>query len=191
MFERFALDVLEECTVAGATRILKISWNAAWNLMEKAVERGLKRKKPEKLKRLGIDEKSSKKGHKYFTFVYNIDKGTVEHIADDRSEQSLKSYYKSLSPEQLSSIEVVAMDRWKPYIKVTESVLGPHKIVIDPFHIMKHMNQAVNEVRKQENKELTFKGDNSLKKSKYLWLYAEERISENRRKDFSELKKES
>jgi transposase len=190
MFEQLALSVLQECTIAGAAKILRVSWGTAWNLMEKAVQRGLNRKKSEKLRYLGVDEKSNKKGHNYFTLIYNIDKGTVEHIADERSEQSLRGYYQGLSQEQRSSIEAVAMDMWKPYIKATEAMLGPHKIVIDRFHVMKHMNRAVNEVRKKESRELDVKGDNSLKRTKYLWLYAGERIPENCRESFAELKKQ-
>lgn len=80
------------------------------------------------------------------------------------------------------------MDMWDPYIRATIDALGSNKIVIDCFYVMKHMNKAVNDVRKQEVKELHTQGDHCLKGNKYMWLYGEENISEHKRIDFEVVK---
>ena len=80
LFERLAIDVLRECDVTGATRILKISWDEAWNIMERAVERGKLRKQDRVVKQIGVDEKAIAKGHNYLTLVSDIDGGTVEFV---------------------------------------------------------------------------------------------------------------
>lgn len=188
MFQQLAIDILRQCTISGAAKILRISWDQAWHIMQQAVERGLLRKSNESVRYLGVDEKAVMKGHSYFTIVYNFDKGTVEYVTDDRKTDSLKEYFDTLSKEQKAGIEAVAMDMWQPYIQATASALGEDKIVIDRFHVMKHMNKAVDEVRKQESREMNAQGDNSLKRSKYLWLYGEENIPEHRRQDFEFLK---
>jgi transposase len=73
-FERWAMDVLREAAVQGATRLLRISWDEAWHLMERAVERGQRRM----ITHLGVDENVIAKGHTYFTLVCDIKRSTVE-----------------------------------------------------------------------------------------------------------------
>lgn len=91
LFERLAIDVLRQCDVSGATRILRISWDEAWGLMERAVMRGRQRKARPVVRRIGIDEKAAAKGHRYLTLVCDLDEGTVEHIAEDRKQKRLDS----------------------------------------------------------------------------------------------------
>jgi transposase len=188
LFQQLAIDLLKQCTVSGAAKILRISWDQSWHIMDLAVKRGLLRKQNESINYIGVDEKSVLKGHSYFTIVYNFDKGTVEYVTDDRKTDSLRAYFKTLTEEQKASIKAVAMDMWHPYIQATTEALGEDKIVIDRFHVMKHMNKAVDEVRRQESKELYLKDDDTLKRTKYLWLYGQENIPEDRVEDFEALK---
>ena len=190
MFERLAIDVLQESSVAGAMRILRISWDEAWGIMERAVRRGMAAKEDRTIEYLGVDEKSVARGHTYFTVVCDLELGTVEYVADDRRQASLDGYFQGLSEEQLEGIEGIAMDMWDPYVA---SVLkhvpeGREKIVFDRYHIMKQMNDAVDSVRKGEHRELLKAGDESLKRTKYLWLYAGENLPEKHRERFEALK---
>ncbi len=191
LFERLAIDVLRECDITGATKILRISWDEAWNLMERAVERGKLRKQDRVVPRIGVDEKAIAKGHTYLTLVSDIDGGTVEHIEDDRKQSSLESYYKSLTPEQLEGLEAVAMDMWEPYLEATRAHVpgAESKIVFDRFHIMGYLGKAVDTVRKQEHRQRMKEGDETLKGSKYLWPYSKENVPEKRRREFAALQK--
>ncbi len=183
LFERLAIDVLRESDVTGATRILRLSWHEAWRLQERAVARGRRRKGPHVPARLGVDEKSVAKGHKYLTLVCDLDAGTVEHIADDHKHTSLDEYFETLSPAQRAQIQAVAMDMWDPYIRSVNTYVpnGAEKIVFDRYHIMVQMGTAVDIVRKREHRELRATDDNTLSGSKYLWLYAAEHVPEKHR----------
>jgi transposase len=191
-FERHAIDVLREADVLGAARLLRISWDEAWNLMERAVRRGQQAKKRRVIPYLGVDEKAVAKRHQYVTMVCDLDQATVEYIADDRKKTSLEAYYASLSKEQLAGIQAVAMDMWEPYISATAAQVpeGGNKIVFDRFHIMKHMNEAVDKVRKWENRLLQKEDIDLLKGSKYLWLFAEENIPETMAERFAYLREQ-
>lgn len=192
LFERLAIDVLRQCDVSGATRILRISWDEAWGLMERAVTRGRQRKARTVVRRIGVDEKAAAKGHRYLTLVCDLDEGTVEHIAEDRKQESLSSYYAGLTPEQLDGIEAVAMDMWEPYIQATRAQVpnADDKIVFDRFHVMGHISKAVDTVRKQEHRDLMASGDETLKGSKYLWLYSRENVPEGRHDEFAALRRQ-
>ena len=179
-FERHAIDVLLETDVLGGARLLKLSWHEAWHLMERAVERGQKAKKRRVIPYIGVDEKAVARRHQYVTMVCDLDRGTVEYLAENREKTSLDAYYASLSQEQLAGIQGVAMDMWEPYISSTVAHVpgGREKIVFDRFHIMQHMNGAVDTVRKQENRLLLEKDIDVLVGTKYLWLFAEENVPE-------------
>lgn len=190
LFERLAIDVLKETSITGGMRILRISWDEAWHIMERAVERG-QRAKPRRLPaELGVDEKAAAKGQKYITIVCDLQRGTVEHVSDDRKQESLDSYFTKFSEEERKGVEAVAMDMWDPYMRsVVEHVpSGKDKIVFDRFHIMNHMGEAVNDVRKREHRDLRAEGDETLTGSKYLWLYADENRPEKHKEWFNALK---
>jgi len=80
LFERLAIDVLRETDITGATRILRISWDEAWHLMERAVTRGLAAKQSRVVPHIGVDEKAAAKGQTYLTLVCDLDRATVELV---------------------------------------------------------------------------------------------------------------
>jgi transposase len=190
MFERFAIDVLLQTDITGACRILRVTWDEAWHIQERAVERGLAARKSRVLPHLGVDEKSFTKRHNFMTLVCDLDAGCVEYVGEERTTESLESYFRSLTKEQLEGIEVITTDMWNAYIRaIRENV--PHwenKLVFDRYHVMKNINHAVDLVRRKEHKELRAEGDETLARSRYLWLYAEENIPEARRAEFDELR---
>lgn len=190
-FERKAIDTLREADVLGASRLLKLSWHETWNIMARAVERGQAAKKKRVVARLGVDEKAVAKRHRYFTLVSDIDRGTVEYIAKDRKKTSLDAYYQGLTAKQRTGIQAVAMDMWEPFIESTVEHVpdGRSKIVFDRYHIMTHLSKAVDQVRKQEHRRLLAAGDDILKRTKYLWLFAEENLPERYEEWFEELKR--
>ena len=157
LMERLIIDVLRECApLSGTCRLMRINWDEALNVMDRAVRRGEARKKANPARYLGIDEKAFRKGHDYMTVVCDLLGGTVEFVAQDRKTESLEDYYRQFTAQQLERIRAVTMDMWVPYFKATiKNVPGAEgKIVHDRFHIMQHLGQAVDKVRRQENREL-------------------------------------
>jgi transposase len=180
LFERLAIDVLQECDIRGASRILRISWDEAWHLMERAVARGQRAKRPRVPTRLGVDEKAAAKGHRYLTLVCDLQHATVEYIAEDRRQASLDEYFQTLRPDQRAAIQAIAMDMWEPYVQSVLTYVpgGARKIVFDKYHIMSHLGTAVDTVRKREHRVLQATGDPVLAGSKYVWLYAGPNVPE-------------
>jgi transposase len=178
LFERLAIDVMQVTHIQAARQILRISWDEAWHILSRAVTRGLQRKEPRPIQHLGVDEKSIARGQRYFTLVCDLDHGTVEHIADGRDKRSFESYLETLTDEQLEAITAIAMDMHEAYFQAALAKVpdAERKIVFDLFHIMQHMTGAVDEVRRTEHKALAEDGDNRLSRTKYMWLYGQERV---------------
>ena len=115
LFERLAIDFLRECSVTGAAALLRITWDEAWGIKERAVQRGLARRTAEPMRYLGVDEKAITKGHRYLTIVADLIRQRVLFLNDDRETESLDTFWPTCTPAQLASIEAVAMDMWEPY----------------------------------------------------------------------------
>ncbi|MYF40417.1 MAG: ISL3 family transposase [Rhodothermaceae bacterium] len=192
-FEAMAIDWLQEASISAVARLLDLSWNAIDGIMRRAVERGLARRSEQSFTRIGVDETSYKKGHKYITVVSDSDTGTVLYAGQGRTKASLKQWYDQFSPEQLERIESVSMDMWPAYINQTKaSVPGAEeKISFDRFHVAKKIGEAVDQVRRKEHKDLMKQGNEDLKGTKYDWLTNKENMSTRQKKQFQQLKNSS
>ena len=188
--ESHVLQVARECSIKATAGLCGLSWDQSWSALKRAVSRGRSRKEHRIPSRIGVDEKSFAKGHKYETLVYDIDGKTVEFVCDKNEQASLEAYYKQFDPGQRDHVQVVTMDMWAPYIAATKAYIvnAEKKIVFDRFHIMQHVLKAVDEVRKKEHKELCEQGTDILKGTKYLWLWSKENIPIWRKDQFEELR---
>jgi len=172
LFERLAIDWLKAASQKAVAGLLDLSWDEIHGVMERAVARGLARRQAEKLTHVGVDEKAFRKGHQYFTIVNDLDRSRVLYVAEDRKQSSLDGFWPTLTPEQREGIEAFSMDMWDPYIASVRNHLrdADGKIVFDKFHIASHLGEAVDKVRRQENRILTEEGDTRLVGTKYQWL---------------------
>ena len=196
LFERFAIDVMLETSITGAAAILGITWDEAHHLMARAVERGLARRPHAVPRQLGVDEKAIAKGQRYVTMVCDLEHGHVVEVAEDRTKQSVLTCLGRFSLDELAKVESIAMDMWEPYRLAFRGLVADadEKIVFDRFHIVGHMNEAVDQVRRRENKGLRAEGDDRLVGSKHLWLFGAENFPLDRydlhtRLDFADLKR--
>jgi transposase len=134
LMERLLIDLIVQCsTITGACRIARISWDEAWRVMERAVARGRARKVAQPIPYIGVDEKAFRKGHRYHTIVCDLERSTVEFVAEERRTDSLAAYYQALTETQREGLQAVAMDMWEPYIIATREGLpdGEERIVYD------------------------------------------------------------
>jgi transposase len=179
LFECIAIDWMRVAPLASVASRLGLSWDEAAGIQERAVRRGLARRKSEPVKNLGIDETSFQRRHEYVTIVNDLDRPRVLYVADDRKQESLDPFWSTLSPEQLAAIEGIALDMWDPYLRsIHQHVPNPaKKIVFDKYHVAAHLNRSVDQVRRTENRELISLGSNVLKGTKYDWLRHPDRFT--------------
>lgn len=188
-FERFAVEVLlASASVKQACELLGIGWESAHEMMKRAVERGLERRQLDQLKHLGMDEKSFKRGQSYITLLTDLEQSRVIEVVEDRTTEAAGKLWDSLSPEQKATVEAVAVDMWAPFIQTVEQQVPDADVVHDKFHVSKYLNEAVDQVRRQEHKELRAQGDETLTGSRQLWLYNPQNFSPEQAAEFAALK---
>jgi transposase len=185
------IDTLKECDVTGCGRLMAVSWDEGWSIVERAVRRGQERKERRIPRYLGVDEKSFAKRHNYETLICDLEQGTVEHVVDERTQDSLESYYRQFTEEERRGVVAVSMDMWDPYIAATRVCIpgAEEKIVFDRYHVTRLVTGAVDKVRRQEHKKLAAQGDERLKGTRFLWLANRENVPEWREEEFAGIRK--
>jgi transposase len=166
----------------------------------KEMEEELLKEKPKNLKKLGIDEITHLKGGKnYAAVLVDIESRKPIALLEKRNKEVIAKYLTSLGSEVLNQIEEVSIDLWKPYKSIIEEMLPNAQIVADRFHVMKQINEELDNKRKAEKRRVT-KIKNSQKKkkklpglthSKYPLLKAKENLNEEEKSQIEEVKKVS
>jgi transposase len=164
-------------------------WNTVRKAVKDVVDYGLENRQLDELRSIGIDEISRKKGHIYHTQVYDLIEKRLLWSGEDRTSQTLKAFFDGLGKERCKQIEAVCCDMWAPYVDVIKERLPNALLVFDKFHIVRHLMNAVDRVRKQEARELKAEEPDLLKKTRYLWLKNPWNLNERQRLKLSELEK--
>jgi transposase len=172
LMEALVIDWLKEASIKAVARLMDLTWDQVDGIMQRAVRRGLARREALQPERIGIDETSFQKRHEYVTVVTDLDTSKVLYVADDRKKESLQGFFDELEPMDLLRLEAVSMDMWGPYISVVEENLhgAERKICFDKFHVAKYLGEAVDKVRRQEQREQLSEGDRSLVGTRSAWL---------------------
>jgi transposase len=188
LFEAFAIQVLKAVrSKVQAQGLTALSWDQIDRIMDRAVSRGLKRRSLEGLTYVGLDEKSFGRGHDYVSVLHNIQGKRVLDIVPERTREAADTLWDTIPEAQRQGIAACAMDMWEPYMESTRAAAPKASIVHDKFHTAKELNKAVDLVRRKEHRELKAQGEETLTKTKYLWLKNPKNFTERQRSHFSEL----
>ena len=160
------------------------SWDNVCRSVKWVVDYGLKHRDLSGVTAIGVDEVAYKKGHQYMTLIYQIDKGRKRllGVVEKRTEKALSGFFEELGSSWCEQIKVVCSDMWKPYLNVVKKYLPKALNVLDRFHIVKKLTEAVDNTRREETKRLKDEGyDPVLTKSRYSYLKRPENLTEKQR----------
>jgi len=164
-------------------------WNTVRKAVKNVVDYGLSNRDLSTLIYIGIDEISRKKGHVYHTQVYDLVEKRLLWSGEDRTSETLKSFFNYLGKERCEHIEAVCCDMWAPYVDVIKERLPNALLVFDKFHIVRHLLDAVDTVRKEEAQKLKSEDPELLKKSRYIWLKNPWNLTDDQKVRLSDLEK--
>jgi transposase len=170
-------------------RIFGFHWNTVRKAVRDLVEYGFKHRDLTGVGCIGIDEISRRKGHVYHTQVYDLTTPRLLWSGEERKSESLEKFFKELGERIRGTVDAVCCDMWAPYIEVIKKRFPNALLVFDKFHIVRHLMEAVDTVRKEEARKLKDKGIELLKDTKYIWLKNPWNLTDNQRVRFSELEK--
>jgi transposase len=158
------------------------SWQSMSAAVRMAVDWALNHRKMTGITAVGIDEIAWRKGHRYVTLVNQINEEykRLLYVGENRSEESMRGFFRRLSEEVKGGIRFVCSDMWQPYLKVIGIQIGHAVHLLDRFHIMTHFSKAVDEVRASESRELKWFGTAPvLKHPRWCLLKRPENLTES------------
>jgi transposase len=180
LFEQLAVTVLKAArTLTQAAQWLRLDWDAVQRIMERAVGRGLERRSVERVRHVGLDEKSFRRGQSYISVLVDIDAEVprVLEVAEGRTQADAQLLLEELPERQRAKVEAAAIDMSAAYAGAVRAKLPQAEIVHDRFHVSKLLGEAVDKVRRGEHKDLLAKGDGRLLGTRYLWLWHPDELS--------------
>jgi transposase len=159
------------------------SWEKVCDSVEHVVQWGLAHRTLGPIFAIGVDEIQYAKGHKYLTLVYQIDDLTrLLWVGKERTVDTFEGFFAMIGPELSARIEFVCSDMWKPYLRVIREKCSQALHILDRFHIVAKMNEAVDEVRASEARKMLAAGHEPLlKKTRWCLLKRKQNLTSTQR----------
>ena len=186
VFECYIINLLRATHNQTKTaQLARCGFNVVNQIIPKASNVGLARRELTNITHLSLDEKSFKKGHTYISVLSNPNTGVIVDVESGRTiESTIKLLNKSLNQKQQKQIQTISMDMWKPYLNVANKYLKNAQVIHDRFHLVKYLNEAIDQVRRQEVKTNT----DLLKNTRYVLLKNEENLTEKQQLQFDAIR---
>ncbi len=172
--------------------IFETSWDTVFRAVKFVVDYGLAHRSLDGVTEIGVDEISVFKGHKYLTLVYQINAGSRRLLwsGPERRTKTLLQFFQNFGRERSAQLQFVCSDMWAPYLKVIAKKAPQALNILDRFHIMRKFNEAIDEIRRGEVKQLKDnQQENVLNRGRWLLLKRPENLTEKQTARMSELLK--
>ena len=183
--KRFAFFVGRRCrvtTIKDVAQETHLDWKTVKELEKQYMREQLRRAGTPGPKAIGIDEISIRKGHTYRIVVSDlIRRRPIWFGGEDRKAASMALFYDWLGEKKTQGIRLAVMDMWKPFHNVTAARAPQAAILYDKFHILRHLGDALDEVRKSEYRRLSGADRSYIKGQKYTLLSRRENLTLNGR----------
>lgn len=189
--KRFVWFVGRRCRAMSIQDVAKdvhLDWHTVKGLEKQYMAEQLRRAGTPAPKTIGIDEISLRKGHTYRIIVSDLERRRpIWFGGQDRSEASLALFYQWLGEKKCAGIRLVVMDMWKAFENSTQKNAPQAAILYDKFHVMRHLGEALDAVRKMEYRRLAGKDRSYIKGQTYTLLSNRENLTLDGRKALQKL----
>jgi transposase len=149
-FEDVVAWLAQRMDKSSVSRLLRCSWEAVDHIVDRVVAEHIDDARLDALVRIGVDEVSYKRGHRYLTIVADHDSGRVVWIGKERTQQAFEAFFDALGPARVAQIQAVSLDGSSVYQPVARDRIPHATICLDPFHVMKWTNEILDRVYKAE-----------------------------------------
>ena len=185
--KRFALYVGRRCrsgTIRDVAAELHLDWQTVKRLEMDYMREQIRRVGTPGPKVIGIDEISIRKGHSYRIVVSDLERRRpIWFGGEDRSEASMDQFYRFLGKKKAKRVRLAVMDMWKAFRNSTHRHAPQAAILFDKFHVMRHLGEALDQIRKAEYARLHGKQRRFIKGQKYTLLSHPQNLTGTARKN--------
>lgn len=173
VFEQEVAWLAQRSDLSAVAEFFHISWRSVRSIMGRVIEREWDEDgRLDGLRVIGIDEISYRRHHRYLTVVVDHLTGRVVWAGKDRKAKTLLRFFRKLGRRRAALLEAVSMDMWQPYLMVVRKKAPQARIIFDRFHIVRHLNEGVDKVRRHLVASLAGQARRDLKNTKFPLLKA-------------------
>ena len=148
-FNRIVAWLAQRTDKTTITRLLRVSWEAVATIVEHVVADELDESRFVGLTRIGVDEVSYRKGHRYLTVVADHDQqGRAVWAHEGKDAATLAAFFDELGPERVAKLEAISLDMGPAFAKATNEKAPHVRQCVDPFHLVKMANEAIDKARR-------------------------------------------
>jgi transposase len=188
LFELLILTLAKEMPVSQIAELIGDHDTKVWRVIRSYVKKAYHEKSFETTSKLGVDETSSRKGHNYVTIFADLENGDVLFATEGKGSATVESFAKEMpmhnaTPKQIKEI---SMDMSPAFISGADKYLSSASVTFDKFHVIKQLNEALDEVRRNEQKKNPL-----LKRSRYAWLKNPDNLTAEQKKLLATISKEN
>lgn len=185
--EHFLFQLTGDSTVKAVAKRMDLDWETVKDAEVRYIRGLLRKRSLDGLKRIGIDEVSYQKGHRYLTLVTDLDAHRVIYVTHGNDGRAIGRFLTWVGPERSRKIRVVVTDIHDPYLKVLRKRLPKAALVFDHFHVSKVVHDALDEIRRRLQRELPPAGRRVIKGNRYVLLRAREKLTKSQHVSLQEL----
>jgi transposase len=178
------LLIESEMPVCKVAKTLDVTQPRIWRIFNYWIKKAFSKDDLSDVKRIGVDETSRKKGHKYITQFVDLEKKRTVFVTEGKDASTIEKFVEELQKKngKPENIELVSMDMSLAFIAGVVDKLPDSQIVFDKFHIIKMLNEALDEVRRIERK-----GNEMLKNHRYTILRKYKNLSKEKKYELDAL----
>jgi transposase len=176
-------------------KLTGVAWATVGQIIERVVSRRLSPDRLSNLRRIGIDEFSYRKRHRYLTIVVDHDRRRVVWAAEGRSAETLSAFFDELGPKACAAIEMVSIDMSGGYKKAIAEFLPGAQVIYDRFHVQRLASDALDAVRRSLVREAAAaedddsEGPQAIKKTRWVLLKGWQRLDAEERARLHEVQR--
>lgn len=184
LFEALIIQLCKMMPVNNVVKITGVSDYRIWSLLDVYIEKAKATEDFSNVTQIGMDETSAKKGHDYISLFVDLDTKKLMHVSDGKDNKTVVEFAETFKDKggDVEKVTDVSCDMSKAFIKGVTENLPKADITFDKFHIVKIINKAVNDVRKEEAQKNPL-----LKGTRYIFLKNDNNLTTKQKQKKDEL----
>jgi transposase len=190
--ERYERYVAGLCSLMPATDVAELEGldkTTVYRIDKKWLERRDALRPEHPVSRMGIDEIAIRKGQKYATVFYDLERREVIGMTLTRKQRAVSRFFRRWGKEKCRAVRAVCMDLWAPYLNSVRRHLKNAEVVFDKFHVYTYLSEAIEAVRRHEQQIADDKTGQLIKGTRWLWLKAKDNLKRKDKYTLAEIMK--
>ena len=186
-YEKYVAGLCDLLPVSDVAALEGLSKDAVYRMDKKWLQRRDAKREEHTVRHLGIDEIALRKGHRYATVFYDLERKEVIGLVKTRKERAVGGFFRRFGRKRCKAVEAVCMDLWQPFLNSVRRHCKNATVVFDKFHVYKYLSDAIEAVRRHEQQLGSDEQGKLIKGTRWLWLRASRNLKRKHKQTLEQI----